>query len=306
MNEGGMKMKVAITGGSGFVGQELTKQLTEQGHEVYILTRSDHPSTGPIHMVKWLTDDAKPYQYIDGMDAWINLAGVSINEGRWTEQQKQNIYDSRMKATDEILYLLKKVKQKPKVLVNASAIGIYPPSEQATYTESSQERGTDFLAKTVKDWEEKASLAERFGIRVATGRFGIILGKKSGALPLMALPYKMGVGGRVGSGNQWVSWVHVADVAKAILFVIGQEDFKGPFNITSPDPKQMNEFGSILGDVLHRPHWIPVPSVALKLVLGDKSQLVLEGQRVLPEKLLTYGFKFSFPDLHNALQNIYA
>ncbi|MCZ8536986.1 TIGR01777 family oxidoreductase [Paenisporosarcina quisquiliarum] len=299
-------MKVAITGGSGFVGQEITKQLTDKGHEVYILTRSDKKSDGSVHMIKWLADGAKPEEHLDGMDAWINLAGASINEGRWTPEQKQKIYDSRMKATDEVLRILKAVSTKPSVLVNASAIGIYPPSEQATYTEHSSARGSDFLAKTVEDWESKANEAEQLGTRVAAGRFGIVLGKDQGALPLMALPYKMGVGGKVGTGEQWVSWVHVADVAKAILYVIENEDFTGPFNLTAPDPKQMNDFGEILGKVLHRPHWIPVPSIALKLALGDKSQLVLEGQRVIPDKLLTHGFKFTHPDLQRALENIYA
>jgi uncharacterized protein (TIGR01777 family) len=299
-------MKVAITGGSGFVGQEITKQLTANGHEVYILTRSPKASNDSVHMVKWLVDGAKPEDQLNGVDAWINLAGASINEGRWTEEQKQKIYDRRMKSTDEVLRILGTVSKKPTVLVNASAIGIYPPSEQATYTEESFSRGSDFLAKTVEDWEKKASEAENFGTRVACGRFGISLGKEQGALPLMALPYKMGVGGKVGSGNQWVSWVHVSDVAKAVLYAIENDDFKGPFNVTSPDPKQMTEFGKILGEVLRRPHWLPVPSFALKLALGDKSQLVLEGQRVMPDKLLTHGFKFTYPDLQKALKNIYA
>lgn len=299
-------MKIAITGGSGFVGQEITKQLTDKGHEVYILTRSDKQSNGSVHMVKWLTNGAKPEEHAEGMDAWINLAGASINEGCWTSEQKQKIYDSRMKATEEVLRIFKEVTKKPSVLINASAIGIFPPSEHATYTEHSSDRGSDFLAKTVEDWESKATEAEQFGTRVACGRFGIILGKDQGALPLMALPYKMGVGGKVGTGHQWVSWVHVADVAKAILYAIENEDFSGPFNVTAPDPKQMNDFGEILGKVLQRPHWMPVPSFALKLVLGDKSQLVLEGQRVIPDKLLTHGFKFTYPDLQQALKNIYA
>lgn len=299
-------MKVAITGGSGFVGKEITNQLTENGHEVYILTRSSKPSNDLVHMVKWLGEGDKPEELLNGVDAWINLAGASINEGRWTEEQKQKIYDSRMKATDEVLRIIEAVSEKPTVLINASAIGIYPPSEQATYTEQSSSRGSDFLAETVEEWEKKAFQAEKYGTRVACGRFGIILGKNEGALPLMALPYKMGIGGKVGTGNQWVSWVHVSDVAKAILYAIDNDDFTGPFNVTSPDPKQMNDFGKILGEILNRPHWIPVPSFALKLALGDKSQLVLEGQRVLPDKLLTHGFKFSYPDLQHALKNIYA
>ncbi|HSO57129.1 MAG TPA: TIGR01777 family oxidoreductase [Paenisporosarcina sp.] len=299
-------MKVAITGGSGFVGKEITNQLTENGHEVYILTRSSKPSNDLVHMVKWLGEGDKPEEQLNGVDTWINLAGASINEGRWTEEQKQKIYDSRMKATDEVLRIFETVSEKPTVLINASAIGIYPPSEQATYTEQSSSRGSDFLAETVEEWEKKAFQAEKYGTRVACGRFGIILGKNEGALPLMALPYKMGVGGKVGTGNQWVSWVHVSDVAKAVLYAIDNDDFKGPFNVTSPDPKQMNDFGKILGEILNRPHWIPVPAFALKLALGDKSQLVLEGQRVLPDKLLTHGFKFSYPDLQQALKNIYA
>lgn len=299
-------MKVAITGGSGFVGQEITRQLTNEGHEVYILTRSSPSTHGSVHRVQWLSDGTKPEEQLNGVDVWINLAGASINDGRWSEEQKQKIYDSRMKATDEVLRIMAKVDHKPSVLINASAIGIYPPSEHATYTEGSAERGSDFLAKTVEDWESKAYEADKLGIRVACGRFGIVLGKESGALPLMALPYKMGVGGRVGTGKQWVSWVHVADVAKAILYVMTKDDFTGPFNVTAPNPQQMNEFGEILGDVLRRPHWLPVPSFALKLALGDKSQLVLEGQRVMPDKLLTHGFKFTHPDLHDALKNIYA
>jgi len=299
-------MKVAITGGSGFVGQALTKLLLERGHDVFILTRSEKASSEDVQMVYWLGDGAEPEHYVDGMDAWINLAGTSINDGRWTEVQKQKIYDSRMKATDEVLRILGKVTKKPSVLVNSSAIGIYPPSEHATYNEQSPARGSDFLAKTVEDWEKKASSVEQFGTRVVVGRFGIVLGKENGALPLMALPYRLGVGGQVGSGKQWVSWVHETDVARAILYAIEHEDFKGPFNLTSPNPIQMNEFGEILGAVLHRPHWVPVPSFALKFALGDKSQLVLEGQRVMPEKLLTHGFKFTFPYLKEALTNIYA
>lgn len=298
-------MKVAITGGSGFVGQELTKQLIECGHDVYILTRSGKASNGPAKNVKWLTDGEKPELTLNGIDAWVNLAGASINEGRWDEAQKENIHTSRMVATDEVLRIIQEVTKKPSVLVNASAIGLYPASEHASYTEQSMERASDFLSKTVQNWEEKAFQAEKLGLRVAAGRFGIVLGKNQGALPIMALPYKMGVGGKVGTGTQWVSWVHVSDVAKAIIYVIENNDFDGPFNLTSPDPKQMGDFGRILGKVLHRPHWIPVPSIALKLALGDKSRLVLEGQRVMPEKLLMHGFKFTYPELSKALENIY-
>lgn len=220
------------------------------------------------------------------------------------KSKKKKIYDSRMQATDEVLRIIKALKQKPKVLVNASAIGIYPASEDKIYTEKSTTIGTDFLAKTVHDWEQKAKKAEQLGVRVASGRFGIILGKSEGALPLMALPYKMFVGGPIGSGQNWMSWVHVKDVANALLFAI-EHDLHGPFNVVAPHAKKMNEFGKTLATVLNRPYYFPVPSFALKVALGEKSQLVIEGQHVLPTVLSENGFNFQFPDLTNALSDIY-
>lgn len=299
-------MKIVITGGSGFVGQEVMKLLQEEGYEVYILSRSKNQSNKDVHYIQWLSESDTPEDHLNGIDAWVNLAGVSINAGRWTEQQKQKIYDSRMKATDEMIRIIDSVNIKPSVLINASAIGIYPSSLSATYTENSNARGNNFLAKTVEDWEKKARNAEKFGTRVLCSRFGIILGKNEGALPIMSLPYKMFVGGKVGSGKQWVSWVHVKDAARAILFAIKNTEITGPFNVTSPQPHNMDDFGKILAGVLKRPYWIPVPSIALKIALGDKSQLVLLGQHVLPEKLITHGFSFDFPELKQALQHIYA
>lgn len=175
-----------------------------------------------------------------------------------------------MKATDEVLRIIEAVQVKPRVLVNASAIGIYPASKHKTYTEHSSERADDFLAKTVEDWEKKAKKAEQFGVRVAYGRFGVILGKDEGALPLMALPYKMFVGGKVGSGKQWLSWVHVKDVANALYFALTTDELTGPFNVTAPRPLRNDDFGKVLGSVLHRPHFFPVPGVALKTALGEK------------------------------------
>ncbi|WP_391203896.1 TIGR01777 family oxidoreductase [Psychrobacillus sp. L4] len=297
-------MKIAITGGTGFVGRELTKLLVQKGHHVFILSRSTNKLLNDTTTIAWLTENSQPEKELEGIDAIVNLAGESINNGRWTVEQKKKIYDSRMRATDEVLRILKALKLKPKVLVNASAIGIYPASEDKVYTEKSTATGTDFLAKTVHDWEKKAMSAEQLGIRVAYGRFGIILGKNDGALPLMALPYKMFVGGPIGSGQNWMSWVHVKDVANALLFAV-EHDLQGPFNVAAPHAKRMNEFGKTLATVLKRPYYFPVPSFALKLALGEKSQLVIEGQHVLPTVLSENGFNFEFPDLTNALNDIY-
>lgn len=298
-------MKIAITGGTGFVGKELTNLLLSEGHHVYILTRSDKKSDRSITYVPWLKNGAKPEEQLQGIDAFVNLAGTSINEGRWTEEQKKKIYESRMDATNEVLRIIEALPQKPSVLVNASAVGIYPTSKHKTYTEDSSERADDFLAKTVEDWEAKAKQAEKFGVRVAYGRFGVILGKDEGALPLMALPYKLFVGGKVGTGKQWLSWVHVKDVARALYFAITTDELEGPFNVTAPRPLRNDEFGRTLGEVLHRPHAIPAPSFALKAALGEKSQLVLEGQQVLPEVLLQHGFQFEFPTAKEALTHLY-
>lgn len=298
-------MKIAITGGTGFVGRELTNLLLQQGHDVFILTRSIQKQVKNVTYVKWLTKGATPEMELNGIDAFVNLAGESINNGRWTMEQKKKIYNSRIQATDEVLRIIKTVKLKPKALINASAIGIYPASDEKIYTEKSAEIGTDFLAKTVHDWEQKAKKAEQLGVRVACGRFGIILGKKEGALPLMALPYKVFVGGPIGSGRNWMSWIHVKDVANALLFSI-ENDIHGAFNVTAPEAKRMSEFGKILAAVLKRPHYFPVPAFALKLALGEKSQLVIEGQHVMPEVLMEKGFIFEFPHLPKALSDIYS
>lgn len=297
-------MKIAITGGTGFVGSELTELLLQKGHDVYILSRSKQGTEHGITYVQWLSENAHPEKQLEGIDAFVNLAGESINNGRWTEVQKQKIYDSRMQTTDELLRILDLLTVKPKVLVNASAIGIYPASTSTRYTEKSKEVGTDFLARTVRDWELKAKSAEELQIRVAYGRFGIILGKSEGALPLMALPYKLFVGGPIGTGDNWMSWVHVKDVASALLFAI-EQPINGPFNITAPHAKKMNDFGKTLATVLKRPHYFPVPSFALKFALGEKSQLVIEGQHVIPQVLLDEGYTFHFPNLESALRAIY-
>ena len=299
---GGMKMKVAITGGTGFLGQELALLLRERGDDVYILTRSP----GKRYDVGWLRPGDHPERQLEGLDVFINLAGSSINDGRWSETQQQDIYRSRMAATKEVLRIIQALPKAPHTMINASAIGIYPTSKTAEYTEESDEQADDFLARTVRDWEQLAAKAALQGVRTAMSRFGVLLGKEGGALPLMALPYKLFAGGTVGSGEQWVSWVHIHDAARAIVFAVDNRQIRGPFNVTAPNPRRMREFGRELGSALGRPHWFPAPGAALKLALGDKSRLVLEGQRVLPEVLMRNGFEFRFPNLDLALRDIYS
>jgi uncharacterized protein len=302
----GEVMKIVIAGGSGFIGQKLTDIFKGEGHEMIILTRKTKRAEGNVQYVKWLEEGTLPENEIEGADAFINLAGVSINDGRWTANHQKQIYDSRMTATDELIRIIEALPGKPSVLINGSAIGIYPASTDTVYTEDSLEMANDFLARTVHDWEEKAASVEAHGIRTVFMRFGVVLGNEGGALPLMALPYRLFVGGTVGSGEQWVSWVHVMDVVRAISFAIDHDKMNGPVNVTAPFPKRMKDFGQTIGSVLHRPHWLPVPSFAMKWVLGQKSALVLEGQHVVPEVLMKEGFDFSFPSLESALEDLFA
>lgn len=297
-------MKIVIAGGSGFIGQTLKQLLLDEGHSVVILTRKERKSSGKVEFVRWLDEGASPEKEIGNADAFINLAGVSINDGRWSKSHQKQIYESRMNATDELLRIISLLSTKPTVLVNASAIGIYPSSKNAVYTENSLETANDFLGETVRDWENKAKQVEKFSIGAVFMRFGVVLGKEEGALPLMAMPYRLFVGGKVGTGEQWVSWVHVTDVVRAILFAINSKHLSGPINVTAPAPLRMNEFGKSIGSVLNRPHWLPVPSFAMKMVLGQKSSLVLEGQHVIPQVLQENGFEFIFPTLRLALEDL--
>ncbi|MDR7079284.1 uncharacterized protein (TIGR01777 family) [Neobacillus niacini] len=297
-------MKIVIAGGSGFIGQKLTDLLLAEGHTIVILTRKEKKSSIKVQYVKWLSDGASPENEIKNVDAFINLAGVSINDGRWNKSHQKQIYGSRMTATDELLRIISCLTEEPSVLINASAIGIYPASVKNVYTENSTEIADDFLGKTVHDWENKAKQLVEHSIRTVFMRFGVVLGKEGGALPLMALPYKLFVGGKVGSGEQWVSWVHVTDVVRAICFALENNRLSGAVNVTSPSPLQMNDFGKTIGAVLHRPHWFPVPSFVMKTVLGQKSALVLEGQHVMPQVLMEEGFEFTFPSLKPALEDL--
>ncbi|WP_409273904.1 TIGR01777 family oxidoreductase [Neobacillus sp. SCS-31] len=298
-------MKITIAGGSGFLGGAFADTLLEKGHEVFILTRKKKESgrTG-LTYVQWLSEGSRPEHELVGIDVFINFAGESLNSGRWTTERKERLLMSRLAAANEAVRIMAAMEEKPKVHIAASAVGFYGTSDDKTFTEVSPS-GNDFLADVVKRWEDASLQAAHFGIRTVLCRFGIILDGKEGALPRIALPYKMFGGGTVGSGRQWVSWIHLDDAVSGILFAIENEGVSGPVNFTAPEPVPMKEFGKTVGKVLGRPHWLPVPGFALKLLLGEMSTLVLEGQRVLPEKLHDMGFNFRFPELEPALKNIY-
>jgi uncharacterized protein len=298
-------MKIAITGGTGFVGKKLTTFFQQKGDDIFVLTRnpSNKPKQERVTYVEWLTENSKPEKALEGVDVIVNLAGESINN-RWTDETKQRILESRITATKEVMRIIENLQKKPKALINASAVGYYGISQTETFTEKTKQPGHDFLAQVVKRWEEEAWKAENFGVRTVFTRFGIILDQAEGALPNILLPYKLFIGGKLGSGEQWFSWVHIEDVVRMISFAIENPEIEGPLNVTAPHPKKMKEFGKELAAVLHRPHWLSTPEFALKIVLGEMSTLVLDGQYVLPEKALHHHYPFKYKNLHPALESL--
>ncbi|WP_371069212.1 TIGR01777 family oxidoreductase [Sediminibacillus sp. JSM 1682029] len=299
-------MNVAITGGTGFVGRYLTKQLVERGNHVYVLTRhpEHHNNTDSVTYIGWLQEHSKPEAELPTLDAFVNLAGDTIF-GYWTEEKKQKIIRSRLQATEEVIRILRTMPDKPHVLVNGSAMGYYGTSTTQAFTEKTLEPGDDFLAKVAAQWEAKAAEAETIGVRTVYARFGLILGRQ-GALPLMSLPFKLLAGGKVGSGEQWVSWVHIKDAAEMILFAIDTAALSGPLNVTAPKPQRNKDFSKTLAKVLNRPYWLPVPEKLMKTALGDMSELVLKGQTVLPAAAQAHGYTFQHPQLEAALRDIFS
>ncbi|WP_100406392.1 TIGR01777 family oxidoreductase [Bacillus solitudinis] len=298
-------MKIAIAGGSGFIGNKLTKRLISLGHSLIILTRTaeNKPPLPNTRYVEWLHNKSNPSSHLENIDAIINLAGESIGRQRWTNDRKASILNSRIQTTEELIDIISKLGKKPELLINASAIGYYGNSLTKTFTEDSLPVDKGFLADVVRRWETKASLAQSFGVRTVFCRLGVVLDKNEGALTKMLLPYKLFAGGTMGSGKQWISWIHIDDVIELFILAIEQHHIKGPLNLTSPNPLQMKEFGQTISSVLNRPHWLPAPSFALKIALGEMSTLVLDGQKVLPKKAILQGYQFKYPELTTALEN---
>ena len=294
-------VRVAIFGGSGFIGMELAKELVEQGHEVVIVSRGTRGSEPHFSIYTWEQLEHEP-ERLEGFDAFVNLAGETINQ-RWSDKAKSRILQSRIAATRQVAAIVARLKVKPEVVINGSGMSIYGYSEQETFDEHSPKRLTDFLGRTVNDWEQAAD--EIQGVRLVKLRIGLVLGKSGGAFPLMQLPYRLFVGGRVGSGKQWHSWIHIADMTGIIHYCIMHKEINGPINCTAPNPVTNDAFGRLLGKTIGRPHYFPVPSFLLKLVLGEMSEVLLCGQRVLPTRITEMGYRFKYPSLQDAYYHLF-
>ena len=299
-------MKILITGGTGFVGKQLTSRFIQEGNEVTILTRSLKESGQLPKGISYLQGDPTqkgPWQEaVPGHDVIINLAGASIFS-KWSDEYKKLIRDSRVFTTRNIIEGIPSKFEKEISLFSTSAVGYYGFHGDEELDEESPP-GNDFLARLAIEWEAEALKAKEKGARVVITRFGIVLGEKGGALGQMIPLFKKFIGGPIGSGQQWFSWVHIKDLAEAFAFLIKHPEIPGPVNVCSPNPVKNKDLAKALGRALHRPSFMPAPGFMIKLVLGEFGSVILEGQRVLPRRLLEKGFTFQYPDIDKALQSI--
>ncbi|MFD1957355.1 TIGR01777 family oxidoreductase [Paenibacillus thailandensis] len=322
-------MRIAVAGGTGFIGSALARALLERGDEVLIISRSGGPvrmrtgnsvdirsgrsgetETGSLDrkrdgrsrtfpaIVTWEELQTAPAR-LEGVDAIVNLAGETINQ-RWTGDAKRRIVESRTSAAARIADAVQSLERKPAAVIQASAVGGYGVSAEAVFTEQSLLAGNDFLSNVVRDWEQSADRIEAG--RIVKLRIGLVLDRQGGAFPLMRLPYRFFAGGRMGSGSQWVSWIHLDDLVRLILFCLDRADLSGPVNGTAPFPVTNDAFGRAIARVEGKPHWLPIPAFALKAALGEMSTLLLDGQRVIPEQALAHGFTFRYPEIDDAVK----
>jgi uncharacterized protein (TIGR01777 family) len=292
-------------GGSGLIGQELARQLVHAGHEVVILSRGQFEGErgGQVWRHWDGISSAALMSLIDGQNAIVNLVGESLGSKRWSEPQKERILKSRMSAGQAIVQASRACQHPPQVYVQASAVGFYGTGD-APMTEGSPV-GTDWLASVCLKWETASAEITTWVKRVVIVRTGVVLAKSGGILQQMSLPMQFYMGGPIGTGNQWISWIHLYDEAAALRYLLENGDCQGIYNLAAPRPVQQRTFGKCLARRLHRPFWLPVPGLALKLLLGEMSILALEGQQVFPKRLQEAGFSFKYPELCLALQEIY-
>lgn len=299
--------KVLITGGSGLIGSALTAELAGAGYEVVVLSRSPERVEGlpaGARAVGWDSESAQGWGgEADGARAIVNLAGENLASGRWSEARKRRIRESRLRSTRAVVQAVEGAEEPPAVLLQGSGIDHYGDGGDEEVTEETPP-GEGFLPRLTLDWEAASEPVEGFGVRRVLLRTGMVLAGGGGALPKMALPFRLFVGGPVGDGSQWVSWIHLRDQVRAIRFLLEREDAAGPYNLVSPEPVTNRQLSRTLGRVLRRPAVFRVPAVAVRLVLGELGDTVLQGRRAVPRRLQEAGFDWEHPELEAALRDV--
>ncbi len=301
-------MHIVVTGGTGFIGRPLCASLCQEGHRVTLLTRREEEAQrlfgSTVTIVEWNGSEAGAWEHcLEEADAVINLAGAPIADGRWTDARRRILTESRVLTTRLLVEALSRRSSKPRTLVNASGIGYYGASDDRVLSEGAA-RGQGFLADLCMAWEAEALRAAEFGVRVVMLRTGMVLEQDGGALPKMLLPFRLFAGGPILPGTQWVSWIHRRDHIGLIQWLLTTPRISGPVNAVAPEAVTMNRFCQVLGQVLQRPSWLPVPGFALHVALGELGTLMTTGQRVHPAKALFGGYVFHYPTLEPALRAI--
>jgi uncharacterized protein len=295
--------RILVTGATGLIGRSLTAELQQAGARVVAAVR--RPVKDPAHELAWNPETGQlDASRLEGVDAVVHLAGENIAAGRWTEAFKRKIRESRINGTKLLSQAIAGLRQKPHTFVCASAIGYYGDRGDETLSESAAP-ASDFLGEVCRQWEAACQPARDAGVRTVNGRIGVVLSPEGGALKKMLTPFRLGIGGKVGSGRQYMSWIAIDDVARAIVFVLTNTSIAGPVNLTAPEPVTNVEFARALGRVLHRPAIVPTPGFALKLAFGEMADaLLLSSTRVAPHALTAAGYRFSYPELEPALRHL--
>ncbi len=294
-------MNILITGGTGFIGSALCAHLLKENNKIVILSRYPEKIKHPIKAIADLSD----LQDSDIFDVVINLAGEPIANKRWSDKQKNQIFSSRIDITEKLISYFEKLDNKPKLLISGSAIGYYGIGKTDNIIEEKEGGDNSFSSELCQKWEAVALKAEKLGIRTCLLRTGIVLGKNGGALNKMLFPFKMCLGGIIGHGKQWMSWIHIDDLTGIILYCINHDNLKGAINGTSPNPVTNKEFTKTLGMTLKRPTIFPMPAIVVKLLMGKMGEeLLLAGKKITPKKVLNAGYKFTYKTLEEALTNI--
>jgi hypothetical protein len=303
-------MRIILAGGTGMRGKALALDFLKDGHEVLILSRNPdlHRRSFPsgISLVQWDGRNLDEWGHlVDGSDVIINLVGENLGAKRWTQTRKKQILESRLLPGKVLAEAVQAATAKPKVFIQSSAIGYYGPRGDEELTEESAS-GTDFQSHVCREWERSTEAVERMGVRRVIIRDAVVLDKHEGALPRMVMPFRFFVGGPLGNGRQWFSWIHHRDDVRAIRFLIDKETASGVYNLSAPNPSRNRDFARTIGKVLRRPALIPVPGFVLRLLFGEMSTVLLDGQRVIPARLISEGFTFRYPDPEAALRDIYS
>ena len=295
-------MHILLTGGTGLIGRQLCRHWLAQGHRVTVWSRQ--PETVAQVCGAQVLGVGRLQEVIGAVDAVVNLAGAPIADRPWTHKRKTLLWSSRINLTETLLAWMESLEQKPAVLISGSAVGWYGDGGERELTEASGPVQDDFPSQLCIAWEETAQRAEAMGVRVVLVRTGLVLAAEGGFLSRLLLPFKLALGGPIGNGRQWMPWVHIKDQIALIDFLLHKEDASGPYNACAPHPVRNREFAKTLGQVLHRPAFMPMPAFALKVGLGELSGLLLGGQKALPERLLAAGYTFQFTELRAALDDV--